>query len=235
MRLTREGRAVPGSRRSAGTSGCESTLFGLRSVPVQTVGSRCTLPQFPTIGTTASVANSGLLDAILPPFRRHVPVAVRSHLVASGRVVSGSTPRSSEGPQTGCCYFTEVMVSFSAFVSSAREIPVISMTLSEATSETFAGGAAIGRVEPFNRSNTRPPAAARTRPRAVTLASLVSFPLLRIVRRSHGRVVVLSGFSRMSTVPFLRETSTVATPSTFFTAALTARAHDAQSRPVTTI
>lgn len=59
-RLTYEGRAVRGSRRSAGhPDASESTFFGLRSVPVQTRGSRAPLPQFPTIVTTASVQTRG--------------------------------------------------------------------------------------------------------------------------------------------------------------------------------
>ena len=41
-----------------------------------------------TLATTTSVANSGLLDAILPVYEQETRISVRSHLVGSGRALA---------------------------------------------------------------------------------------------------------------------------------------------------
>jgi tungstate transport system substrate-binding protein len=49
----------------------------------------CSSPkQSLTLATTTSVANSGLLDAILPAYERDARMTVRSHLVGSGRALA---------------------------------------------------------------------------------------------------------------------------------------------------
>jgi tungstate transport system substrate-binding protein len=49
----------------------------------------CSSPkQSLTLATTTSVANSGLLDAILPAYERDTRMTVRSHLVGSGRALA---------------------------------------------------------------------------------------------------------------------------------------------------